>query len=81
MDEVKRERLQKEIIQNLKEKGIYQDSFDTIVNIYVGLLIQKDELEKQISDHKGEPAGMKILTDALDNLNDDIGSYEKALCL
>jgi hypothetical protein len=81
MDEVKRKRLQKEIIQNLKEKGLYQDSFDHIINIYVDMLIQRDELEKQISDHKGEPASMEILADTQNKLNEDIGSYEKALCL
>ena len=81
MDEVKRKRLQNKVIQSLKEQGLYQNSFEPIINIYVDMLIQRDELKKQISDHKGEPASMKILTDALDNLNDDIGSYEKALGL
>lgn len=78
MDEVKRKRLQKEIIQKLKQKGIYHDSFNRIINIYVDMLMQRDELKKKISSDNGQKG---ILADTLDALNKDILSYKKALCL
>lgn len=81
MDEVKRKRLQREIIQKLKQKDLYHDSFNRIINIYVDMLMQRDDLKKKILSYKGQAVDSEILTDSLDVLNKDILSYKKALCL
>ncbi len=74
MNEVRKKRLQRKVIDQLKEQKRYQPAFDTIINIYVDMLIQREVLEGRISSNSQE-----VLIDALAALNQDIQAYETRL--
>lgn len=79
MDELKKRRLKNGVIEQLQKRGFSYDVFETMIDIYVGLLLEKEILEQRFSEHKGPAQSEIILLEVLQNLNEDITAYKECL--
>jgi len=78
LDELKRARLRKGIIQELRHRNNYHGTSLFLVDIYLDMLLQREVLEHEIEGAAGDKA---VLQDVLANLDADIKSYRERLCL
>lgn len=58
----------------------YYRAYDPLVNIYVSMLIHKEEIENQLQVAE-DPEEKATLISILDKLNEDIEEYKEQLCL
>lgn len=80
MDELKKKRLKNKVIKQMERQVNYYRAYDHLINIYVSMLIHKEEIENQLQVAE-DPEEKAILTSALDKLNEDIEEYKEQLCL
>jgi len=79
------EKHKRTIKRNMKVLGTYKKEFDTIIDIYSGLLEQYDILYKRFLDGgmvlEDEEGKKTVLSSTLETLRKDIKSYNDALKL
>ena len=84
-----RETIKKETIQSMEALGTYKEQYNQIIDIYVDMLYQYQEMSQQFADTgyqasvQTERSGGKkspILA-SLENLRKDIGTYSDRLML
>lgn len=85
--------IRRQVVNNMKDLGIYKDEYKTTIDIFVGMLHQYETLEEQF-----EASGYKIeeeytnkagatnmrktpLLSAIEKLRMDIATYSNMLCL
>lgn len=77
MDESKRESLKRNVVDQVEKVVDNHRPFETVIDIYVDMLLQKENLENRIKDNKNN----LILTQALQELNNDIMEYKEQLMI
>lgn len=80
MDELKKKRLKNKVIKQIERQSSYYKAYDYLINIYVSMIIHKEEIENQLQVAE-DPEEKAILISILDKLNEDIEEYEEQLCL
>lgn len=81
MDQLNKKKLVNEVVEELKKKGNYHGAYDYIIEIYVDMKLHHEIIKNKIEDHKGSEEIKNILLDILHNLEEDIESYKRLLCL
>lgn len=80
----------KQVIQNMKKLGVYKPEFDVMIEIYVGLVKQYNELNKQFKESNYEVEEKTGYSDntkrspivsSLENLRKDVLRYANELGL
>lgn len=88
-----KEKLRKNVVDNMKHLGVYRDDFEHIIDVYVDMLLQYKMFEQQfansgykITDEYTNKAGATnerktpIYT-AMEALRKDLAKYSDLLCL
>lgn len=77
MDEAKRVNLKRDVVDQVERVVDNYKPFEAVIDIYVDMLLQKENLETRIKDNKNST----ILTQALQELNNDIMTYKEELMI
>ena len=77
MNDVKRENLKRNVVDQVEKVVDDYKPFEAVIDIYVGMLLQKENLESRIKDNKNN----FIMFQALKELNEDINKYKEELMI
>lgn len=76
-----RESIKDKAIEAVERKVSTYKPFETIIDIYVDLIMHQKEFKSQLSEHEEYSDGYNILTQALNELEGDIKAYQERLMI
>jgi len=77
MNDEKRVNLKRNVVDQVEKVVDDYKPFEAVIDIYVGMLLQKENLESRIKDNKNN----FIMFQALKELNEDINKYKEELMI
>jgi hypothetical protein len=80
MDEL-RDKIKNETIEKVKNHVSTYKPFESIIDIYVDMRLEQEELAKQILECEEYDKNYDVLSEILNDLKSDIKKYEQSLLI